>query len=270
MQDDAPRTALPIIERIEIKFSIPFSMVESISEFVSVYCSLDKYSSQSENGYYIVRNLYFDSPEYLFLRMRLSRVQNRFNIRVRSYGGDAGMPYFLEIKQKTGQVIRKYRSKVSDQEWYKVFSEPGYESIEESDNPIEGRNRKLFERLTYTYDATPKVLTQYVRKAWVSDVDDYARVTFDKELMYKPETEYNLVTNEAVMIPCDPETVFDPGCSVILELKCYSAFIPLWMIDLIKYFNLQRRSFSKYMTGVLEVLGLYDYGSTSSTANIRL
>ena len=269
MSSETQKVLPPRIERIEMKFTIPFSMVDPISEFAAVYCSPDKYSIQSENGYYKVNNLYFDSPEYLLLRMRLMRVQKRFNLRVRSYGSNVGMPYFLEIKQRMGQIIRKYRAKVSDQGWYKVYTEPGFESHKESDDPHEIRNRNLFERMIYSYNASPKVLTQYIRKAWVSDVDDYARVTFDKELMYMPETEYNLVPNENMMVSCDPETVFDPGCSVIMELKCYSSFVPLWMIDLIKHFNLQRRSFSKYITGIREVLGLYAYCSTSTAASIR-
>jgi len=269
MKGEGQKVLPPLIERLEMKFTIPYSMIEPISEFASVYCSPDKYSLQSENGYYKVNNLYFDSPEFLFLRLRLMHVQNRFNLRVRSYGSNVGMPYFMEIKQKTGHIIRKHRAKITDQEWYKVYTEPGYESQNESDNPLEIRNRKLIERIIYSYNASPKVLTQYIRKAWVSDIDDYARVTFDKELNYAPETEYNLVPNENAMVSCDPETVFDPGCSVILELKCYSSFVPLWMIDLIKYFNLQRRSFSKYMTGVREVLGLYVYSSASTVANIR-
>lgn len=270
MAGETQKALPPQIDRFEMKFTIPFSMIDPISEFASVYCSPDKYSLQSENGYYKVNNLYLDTPDYLFLRMRLMSVQNRFNLRVRSYRSDTGMPYFLEIKQKNGQIIRKYRAKVTDQEWYKVYTEPGFESNSESDDPLETRNRKLIERMIYSYNASPKVLTQYIRKAWVSDVDDYARVTFDMELKYAPETEYNLTPNEDAMVSCDPETVFDSGCSVILELKCYSAFVPLWMIDLIKYFDLQRRSFSKYLTGVREVLGLYAFCSTSTVASIGL
>ncbi len=113
--------------------------------------------------------------------------------------------------------------------------------------------------MIFSYNVSPKVLTQYIRKAWVSDADDYARVTFDINLRYMPETEYNLIPREEEMIPCDSETVFDVGCSVILELKCYTTQVPLWMIDLIRYFDLRQRGFSKYAAGVIEVLGLHRY-----------
>ncbi|MCP4122540.1 MAG: VTC domain-containing protein, partial [Bacteroidetes bacterium] len=98
--------------------------------------------------------------------------------------------------------------------------------------------------------------------------DDYARVTFDSDLRFRHETEYNLDAPEDEMISCDPETAFDPGCSVILELKCYTSHVPLWMIDMIRYFNLVRRGFSKYGTGVFNVLELHRYDDASRVASI--
>jgi SPX domain protein involved in polyphosphate accumulation len=259
MRENKQKGLPPRLDRYELKFGIPAELTEPISDFASVYCSLDKYSEKAEKGFYRVNNLYLDSPGYLFLRKRMEGAENRFNMRVRSYGDDPVMPYFLEIKQKVGGVVRKYRATVRDEEWYKVYTEPGFESREKNDAPSETKNRELFERTIFTYNVEPKVLTQYVRKAYISDVDDYARVTFDADLRFMPESEYNLIPREAEMIPCDAETVFPPGCSVILELKCYTSQVPLWMIDLIRYFDLQRMSFSKYMTGVTQVLGLYQY-----------
>ncbi len=255
-----------LLERYELKFTIPLEMVEPISEFVSIYCSPDKYSLQTEKGFYRVNNIYLDSPQYLFLRMRNEGVANRFNMRVRSYGNHPEVPYFLEIKQRLGSVVRKHRARVINKDWYKAYTEPGFISSEKDQNAIEARNRALFERIIYSYDVSPKVMTQYVRNAWISDVDDYARVTFDKDLRFMPETTYNLVPREEEMVSCDPETVYDPDCSVILELKCYTLQVPLWMIDLIKYFDLKRRSFSKYLTGVRELFGMYCYDTASNVA----
>lgn len=259
----------PMLERYELKFTIPLEMIAPISEFVSVYCSPDKYSLQTENGFYKVNNLYLDSPGFRFLQMRISGVQNRFNMRIRSYGDSSILPYFLEIKQKLSDVVRKYRARVTNPEWYKSYTQPGFEPEENNSDPIEIKNRNLFERLIYSYSASPKVLTQYVRNAWISDVDSYARVTFDMDLRYKPESDYNLEHGEREMTPCDNMTVFDPGCSVILELKCYTTRVPLWMIDLIKYFNLHRRSFSKYMVGATEAFGCYGYSQAETVSTVR-
>jgi len=259
MRNKNQKNLPPRLERYELKFTIPMDLIQPVSDFASVYCSPDKYSLNTPDGFYRVNNLYFDSPNYHFLYQRLYGSDNRFNMRVRSYGDTPAMPYFLEIKQKKGGIIRKYRSPVFDSNWYKVFTEPGFESKEYINNDSKTKNRNLFQRLLYTYNASPKVLTQYIRKAWVSDVDDYARVTFDIDLRYMHETNYNLVPDDEIMASCDLENAFDPGCSVILELKCYTQYVPLWMIDLIRYFDLQRRSFSKYMTGLLEVAGINRY-----------
>jgi len=253
----------PLLERYELKYMIPSSMIEPISDFASVYCSPDNYSLNSPGGFYRVNSLYLDSPSFYFLRMRLEDMDNRINMRVRSYGDSPDVPYFLEIKQKTGEVVRKYRASVTDRNWFRAYTDPGFYPHEVSRNRDEDSSRKLFERLVFTYNAAPVILTQYARKAWISDVDDYARITFDRDLMFRAESHYNPVPGEGRMVSCDHNLAFDPGCDVILELKCYTSRVPLWMLDMIRYFNLRRSSFSKYQTGAAELMGLYRYDSAS-------
>lgn len=261
MKKNPQNTLPPRIERYEFKYTIPYDYIAPISRFASVYCSLDKYSAATDDHFYQIRNLYFDSPDYMFLKRRMEHNPNRFNMRVRSYANSPGSLHFLEIKHKIGDVIRKYRSMGNDRLWFMPFIRPEYPSRYRPKSETEQRNRRLFERLVHTYDAAPKVMTQYRRMAWVSDVDDYARVTFDVDLCCREERRYTLIPQEHEMVACDPEVIFDPGCSVILELKCYTSYVPLWMLDLIKHFDLRRRSFSKYMTGIREVLQLCRYGN---------
>jgi hypothetical protein len=214
---------------------------------------MDIHSTNAENNFYLVNNLYFDSPDHLFLKRRIEGCPNRFNMRIRSYENNPGRFYYFEIKNKVGNIIRKYRSS---------------EAPDLSVDGAEVQNRRLFDRLLHTYDASPKILMQYHRMAWISDVDDYARVTFDINLRCMPETRFNLTPHEDEMVSCDSEIVFDPGCSVILELKCFTSYVPLWMLDLIKYFNLNRRSFSKYMSGMNEVFRLYRYDTAIRSAAV--
>jgi VTC domain len=247
------------LERYELKFTIPFEQIEPISLFAAAYCSLDRYSVAAESGFYSVHNLYLDSPSFLFLRNRRERVPNRFNMRVRSYG-DAELPYFLEIKQKLGGVIRKYRAPVHSPDWHCAWSEPGCSAAEEGHSPEQAQNRDLFERLVYSYQVEPKILTQYARKAWVSEIDDYARVTFDTDLRYCERSRWDPTPDEdGAMQHYDLPAVFDPGCSVVLELKCYASAVPLWMVDLIHTFSLKRRAFSKYMFGIYELTAQRGY-----------
>ena len=254
------------IERYEAKFTIPYDLIDPISDFVSVYCRLDQYSEDTDDGFYKVNNLYFDSPNYLLLKRRLDVCENRFNLRIRSYGNRPALPYFFEVKQKRVNVIRKYRSAIDEDGWERLFDAP-FRAAEEID--AGGSNRNLFLRLVHSYAATPKVLTQYRRKAYVSEIDAYARVTFDINLRYQSEQGYTVIPDEDTMISLDNPTIFDPDCNVVLELKCNTTLVPLWMVDLIRQFGLHRTSFSKYVTGVVEVLNLYHYHRESRVAHVR-
>lgn len=252
----------PVLERYEMKYTIPFDLIGPISDFVSIYCSLDKYSALSANKFYQVNSLYLDSPSFLFLKNRLAGVKNRFNMRIRSYGEKPQGPYFLEIKHKTVGIIKKYRSSVPALNWDPTVNPVEY-LPHTSDNEKELRNLRYFQYLMQAYNAEPKVLTQYLRKAYFSECEDYARVTFDIELKYMPETSFNVTPDINRMRSCDFATNYDPDTSVILELKCYTSHVPLWMIDLIRVFELHRRSFSKYVTGIREVFGLHGYADMS-------
>ena len=239
----------PVLERYEAKYTIPYDMVDDVSRFIEPYCSMDAYSLKSHDLHYTINSLYFDTPDYQFLTLRLQKADNRFNLRVRTYGDNPVLPWFLEIKHKRGDIMKKYRAKIHSEHLEAMLNTPEL-LRHHAKNEKEEKNRLLFYRLVQTYNAEPKVLIQYRRKAYISDTEEYARVTFDKELRAMEQTGYNPVPDNDRLQPCDFETVFDGKTSVILELKCYTSFVPLWMIDLIREFQLNRRGFSKYVTGL--------------------
>ncbi len=255
----------PVLERYEAKYTIPFDMVDEISKFIEPYCSLDTYSEKSPDLFYTINSLYFDTPSYLFLMMRLRRAESRFNMRVRTYGEKPSLPWFLEIKYKRGDIMRKYRAKIYSENIEHILSTQELPRHHVKDEKEE-KNRLLFYRLLHTYNAQPKVLIQYKRKAYISDVDEYARVTFDIGMRSMPQTGYDPIPQEEAMKPCDIEDAYDYGTSVILELKCYTSFVPLWMIDLVRKFGLRRRGFSKYMTGLYRSI---DFGDGYFNSSLR-
>jgi SPX domain protein involved in polyphosphate accumulation len=246
----------PVLERYEAKYTIPFSMVDEISRFIEPYCTLDAYSEKSPDLYYTINSLYFDTPDYLFLRLRLQKADNRFNMRVRTYGEQPVLPWFLEIKHKRGDIMRKYRAKVHTENIEHLLDTPGL-LHHHAKNEKEQKSRLLFYKLHHTYNAQPKVLIQYKRKAYISDVEEYARVTFDIRLRSMKQTGYDPLPHEEAMQYSDVQTLFDRDTCVILELKCYTSYVPLWMVDCIRTFQLQRRGFSKYMMGIRQNLTHY-------------
>jgi hypothetical protein len=64
-------TTPALLDRFEYKYTIPIQMVEPIIQFILPYCSYDKYSALSPDKYYKINSLYFDTPDFLFLRKRM-------------------------------------------------------------------------------------------------------------------------------------------------------------------------------------------------------
>jgi hypothetical protein len=101
-----------VLERYELKYTIPLDMVEPMCRFIEPYCSLDEYSEKSSDRYYIVNSLYFDTPNFHFFYNKDHECLERFNMRIRSLGETPQPPYFLEIKKKRRDIIKKYRAKI--------------------------------------------------------------------------------------------------------------------------------------------------------------
>jgi hypothetical protein len=266
MKSGPPETSQNLFERYELKFAIPPGMVHAVCDYCEIYCRPDVYSEKSGTGFYTVNSLYLDTPNYLFLHKRIDGSDNRFNMRVRTYGEQA-VPCFLEIKQKKMDIVLKYRARTNDEHWYRIFEDPEYGEGEEA-LPEDKSKADLFYRIGYTHNVGPVVLTRYQRRAYESVVDDYARITFDTDMKCRPADDYTLVPDEGTLVPYDNSTVFEPDCSVVMELKCYSARVPYWMIDMIRSFNLQRRSFSKYVFSVTEALNRFQYDTSYRHASI--
>lgn len=260
----AIHTLPPVLERYELKYLIPWDYVEPISDFLSLYCSLDHYSEKAaeDNHFYKVTSLYFDTPNYEFLRQRIEGKADRFNMRVRTYGNGESAPYFLEIKNRIGisGVVKKYRATASEEQWPHILTDPSFR-VPSSDASVEKANKELFLRLAISYAIEPKILTKYQRRAFFSTVDQYARVTMDVNMQYRCEHEYNLCSSYN-MTNYDNETIYANNTqsegNVILELKCNAGEVPYWMLDLVKLFDLTQVGFSKYVNSML--VSHYDNG----------
>jgi SPX domain protein involved in polyphosphate accumulation len=242
-----------VLERHELKYLIPYSYVEPISQFVAPYCQLDYYSSKAENNFYDVNSLYFDTYNLEFLKKRMYGTDSRVNMRVRAYGDGTIAPYFLEIKHKKRAVVKKYRSTASEEEWPRILTDPAYR-VPETEQGDERKNKEFFLKLAISYAIEPKILTRYRRRAFFSTVDNYARVTMDINMQCRPEDRYTLVVGDN-MFNYDNETIYATNtysdANVVLELKCNIGELPMWMLDLIQTFDLKQVGFSKYLNSTL-------------------
>ncbi|WP_413582305.1 VTC domain-containing protein [Bdellovibrio sp. HCB288] len=236
-----------------MKYLIPVSMVEPISRFVETYCEMDYYSTISSDKHYTINSLYLDTPSLYLLRFKESANAFNFNMRIRSYGDNPKPPYFFEIKYKLQEFVRKKRALVHEENWAEILE---WGTIPEHIKESSRGNLEEFLRVKMTYNTAPVILTQYRRKAYLSVVDDYARVTFDRDLRFQEMNDWRVKPDEQLLSHYDHPASFEqPDCNVILELKCEKK-IPYWMVDLIRHFQLEGGSFSKFGNSMMTHLGV--------------
>ncbi|MEI6399789.1 MAG: polyphosphate polymerase domain-containing protein [Pseudomonadota bacterium] len=238
-------------ERYELKYLIPETMIQPICRYIERFCVSDPHAD--DTGSYWINTLYLDSDDYRLFRRRENDEDRRFTMRMRSYGDQPKPPYFVEIKYKQDGVVKKYRHPINDEMLHQFCNDPSLPPFHEL-SEFPSKNLAMFARLGTTYNVSPKIQTRYRRIAYMSILDSYARVTFDLNLQYHEERDYHLSPNLRAMTHYDNPLHFPNGCNVILELKCDTQ-VPLWMIDLIRTFDLRRSGFSKYCSSLAEMMG---------------
>lgn len=245
------------LDRYELKYRIHSSLIDPISEYVAHYCDMDYYSQISPNGFYIINSLYLDSPSLYIYNRRETMEFDYSCFRIRSYGAQPKAPYYFESKQKVRDFCKKRRGKVPIENFGDLLDDrtkvAGFD-------PYACKNTRDFIEKTHTFGLRPTVLTQYRRRAFLSRHDDYARVTFDRDMKYQEESEWNVHPDESRMTNYDNPEAFEDynsGRHCVLELKCERK-IPLWLIQLIRTFQLSHMPFSKYQGSILEHFGRAD------------
>lgn len=241
------------LERYEVKYLVPMDMVDAISDYVAQYCEMDYYSQISSDGFYVINSLYLDTPSLFLFHKPQTGSLDYSCFRIRSYGADPKPPYYFESKQKIREFSKKRRGKIPIENFGDIFDNP--QNVKGFDPYADKNVRDFIEKVT-TFGLSPQILTQYRRRAFLSVHDDYARVTFDRDMCYRDEKGWS-VKPDARMTHYDHPDSFDlrgSGANVILELKCERK-IPIWMVQLVRHFGLVRHGFSKYQSSTIEMYG---------------
>jgi hypothetical protein len=242
----APHAAPPRIpDRYELKYTIADSLVEPIARWIQPYCEQDRYSRLAPDGFYTINSLFLDTRGARLLRMRLVDEPYRVTLRVRSYTEQPGFPYFLEVKRRWGDAIRKARATIGAAEW-DVLVRGGLGALARALVSSGAEGARDFFDAAQTWDVRPWVMNQYRRMAFFSRIDEYARVTFDRDLRYAASPTYRMDPSHIGLAACGRFARLDPGAGCVLELKCDAGRVPLWMHELIRTFGLRRRGFSKF------------------------
>lgn len=247
-------TAFTRLERYELKYHVPFELLPELDSFLKPWCELDPASAKSHDGFYWITSLYLDNFRHTLLRMGQLKPDGRFNLRIRTYGEhpENSSAWHFEIKEKSCDQVTKLRG---------VFKGPSPALMWEDSHTVFSQakgedlaNLKTFFHRALSYNVQPFVLTQYRRKAWFGRMEDYARVTLDIGMRWREELGFDFSVDPRDMRPSDLPERFDPGCNAVLELKCSRDQIPIWMIDLIRRFDLVRSGYSKFESAGMGLL----------------
>lgn len=228
-----------MIERYEYKYLVDASVVPEIRHAALAVGTRDPYADA--NGLYVIRSLYLDTDRYHLYMANDRQAHDRFKARIRTYPGKKA-PTFLEIKRRTGDVIRKTRAAVG----------AGWERLVRGDLsvPVAPQYRAAadnFVERTLRYHLEPKHSVEYTREAFASSIDAYARLTIDTKLHGQPVDRWTTEVNEHLWRPIDVGLVSDGRSESVsvLELK-FERRPPRWMVALVKRLGLERKAFSKY------------------------
>lgn len=240
--------AVRIPARLEQKFLVSEATAHALTLAIAPFCHPD----ENTNGPYTLRTLYFDTRSREFHQSKLRRDHDRVKLRARAYGDfTPGEPVTLELKRKTGALVRKTRV-TSTTDW--VSDALGRDLRNEAEDAITLERRERLDRIAYVMVrkcCEPTAILRYRREAFVSHVDSYARVTFDRDIMAYPTREFSLEFTEARGLRLDGG--HDSGWAggggmlspVLVELKC-ERMLPHWMAELVRAFHLSSTGFSKY------------------------
>ena len=247
------------IRRYELKYTVTEDTAAQICDYIRGFCALDENVPKGENGY-VVNNLYFDTDDLKFYYDTKHRKLSRYKPRARYYGNTATNYVWPEIKYRHANIIWKTRHKVAVEKWPDLF----YPQRMDEKSIVYKERIDSFESLIYWYNAHPVIHVRYFREPYVTQIEEYGRVTFDRQLCYRQTFRSNdLDYNEKDMIYYDdPVTTKNSESLVLLEIKV-ETMVPYWAIELIRKFDLIQRPFSKYCYGIDYILNYHSLSRMS-------
>ena len=226
-----------IFSRFEYKYLIPSFVADDIARYLKGKTDIDPYNKDGE--YYAVSSVYFDTPDLMFFKDKYDGYSRRLKVRMRSYEADffGADDYFFEIKFKNVNKIYKERVHINkDAAFYYL------------DKHFDIVSAPLLEKIRVLHDfhsLNPTILVRYKRLSFYDKIIKF-KISIDKNIQVAPSVDFDNSPYDYIDLL---------GGYSVLELK-FDKELPLYIIDLLSKYDLQRDSISKYGFSVLK---LYNY-----------
>lgn len=184
----------------------------------------------NEQGEYLIRSLYFDTPSDTALREKLDGVNDREKFRIRFYNGDTSF-LRLERKAKHNGLCYKSSTAITEQE-AQALVDGDLDWMKKRDDPLLWA---LYSRMCGRLLA-PKTIVDYIREPFIFAPGN-VRITLDRALHTGLHCT-DFMNMEVPMVPVE-------GTATLLEVK-YDNFLPHIVADVIHMNNRSASAFSKY------------------------
>ena len=195
-------------------------------------------------GFYNVRSLYLDSPDWMCVYEKSAGVSERCKLRIRGYLDQQNhvTSVKFEVKHRRDVKIAKTTACV-DTETYRGLL-PAVRDNRAPDLNIIKESPALCEffRIKRLYNMKPVTNIQFRRQAFVSRADRTVRVTFDDRLVAAAGLDLFAPVNHSKPLLL-PELA-------VLEIKLEGR-MPFWLQRLINKYSLKSQAVSKYVRGAV-------------------
>lgn len=215
-------------KRYELKYLLTEDQYRGLQQVMDAHMQMDQYGKNT------IRNIYFDTPDFLLIRRSLEKPMYKEKLRVRSYGNFTDKSaVFVEMKKKYDGVVYKRRLTLSQKEAFGFLVDH---------TPLE-EETQIAKELAYFMEhyasLEPAIALHYEREAYFGLEDKDFRMTFDHDIRINLDNVS--LGNEGVFTP-----ILNPNM-VLLEVKTGMG-IPAWLLHFFSENKIYKTSFSKYGT----------------------
>jgi hypothetical protein len=229
------------VNRFEIKYLVHYEQAERLRALIAPFVEPDPHNGS--RGYYRVRSVYYDSPDFRCFRDKLDGVKFRRKLRIRQYDDDNDTA-FLEIKQRNDQSVSKRRTEGTP---YGLREKMECNSSQLPESSVGGVvGEALF--LVQTLQMRPRIIVGYNREAYLGKHEPGLRITLDRNLACRRYSD-------GAAYHARLERRFIPPHMLVLEVK-FNDRVPAWACSCLNGMSLQARRISKYCSSV----SMLEYG----------
>jgi VTC domain-containing protein len=226
-----------VMQRWEVKYVVDRTTRTGLERDLSALMRPDAFAGN--DGTYIVRSLYFDSPDYMAFHSKVSGDAVRHKVRTRIYTDDPSQAAIvrLEVKSRILATIHKVACDVSREEYLEIWEALQRRTLPRDAILDNHPGVADFFRLQKQYSMEPKVIVQYRRKAWERRDISRVRTNFDDEIVASRHTDLLGDLHGARRLMQYGHSVF--------EIKV-DGVMPYWLHMLTDKYGLRNEAFSKF------------------------